>query len=183
MSVNTTRVTGRRSPRYETLDDLLVDAERLASTEVEMLGNWSLGQVFQHLAIAINGSIDGFSFRLSFLDILFNRLFLMKRVLTQGIPPGLERSRKWASVQPHETSVKEGLDALRAAVARLAKATKLSPHPRSVLRPDHRLCRTRALAGRRCHRVEPLRRSTGPGAGGGACVSPGARTGRCPVLS
>jgi hypothetical protein len=129
MAVNTKKVTGRRSPRYETLDDLLADAERLAGTQVAMLGNWSLGQVFRHLAIAVNGSIDGFSFRLSFPEILFVRLFMKKRLLTRDIPPGLGRSRKWDSVKPDETSVEEGLAALQAAVVRFKTETKRSPHP------------------------------------------------------
>lgn len=88
MAVNTRKVTGRRSRRCESLDDLLANAERLAGSQVEMLGNWSLGQVFRHLGIAINGSIDGFAFRLSVLEIFFVRISLKKKPLTRGITPG-----------------------------------------------------------------------------------------------
>jgi hypothetical protein len=129
MAIDTRKVTGRRNTQYQTLDDLLRDADRLAENEVEMLGNWSLGQVFQHLAIAINGSIDGFSFRLSVLEICVARLFIKKRLLTKAIRPGFGRSRRWDSVKPGETSVEDGLKALRAAVARFKTETKHSPHP------------------------------------------------------
>ena len=129
MVIDTTTVTGRRSPKYQTLDDVLDDAERLASVDVELLGNWSLGQIFRHLSIAINGSIDGFAFRIWYPVLLFARLFLKKRFLSQGIWPGMGRSRKWDSVKPKETSTAEGLAVLRAAVARLRQETKRSPHP------------------------------------------------------
>jgi hypothetical protein len=135
--VDTTNVTGRRAPRYESLDDVLRDAGRLAGTEVEMLGNWSLGQVFRHLAVAVVGSIDGFSFRLPRLSILVVRLFWKKRLLARGIPPGLGLSRRWESVRPEETPVAEGLALLRAALARFRAETKRSPHPAmGTLTPD-----------------------------------------------
>ena len=85
--------------------------------------------MYHQLAIALNGSIDGFSFRLSLPERLFVRLFLKTRLLTQAIPPGLGRSRRWDSVKPDETSAEEGLDELRAALARFQTETKRSPHP------------------------------------------------------
>jgi len=60
MAVNTGKVTGRRAVAYESLDDVLVDAERLvAAPKVKMLGNWSLGQMLAHLAGGMHMSIDG----------------------------------------------------------------------------------------------------------------------------
>jgi hypothetical protein len=129
MRVDTRKITGRRSPKYDTLAEFQADAERLANAEVEMLGNWSLGQVFRHLSIAINGSVDGFAFRLSFPEIMFVRIFMKKALLTQGIRPGYGRSRRWDSVMPAETSVEEGLAALRAAIFRFQTETTRSPHP------------------------------------------------------
>jgi len=119
------------------MDDIDNEAERLASTDVEMLGDWSLGQVFRHLAIAFNGSIDGFAFRLTWPEILFVRVFIKKRLLAEGIRPGHGFSRRWDSVRPGETSVSEGIAILRMAVVRFATETKRSPHPAiGALSPD-----------------------------------------------
>jgi len=95
MAINTRRVTGRRQLSFETTEDLQNEAERLASADVEMLGNWSLGQVLRHLSIAINGSIDGFAFRLTWPEVLFVRLLMKKRLLAEGIRPGHGSSRRW----------------------------------------------------------------------------------------
>lgn len=87
MPVDARQVTGRRSLKYHSLDDFLADAERLAGAEVVMLGNWSLGQVFRHLATAVPGSMDGFAFRLSLHEIIYVRLFLKDRLLARASHP------------------------------------------------------------------------------------------------
>jgi hypothetical protein len=61
MAVNTAKVKHRRKLDYASLEDLLVDADRLGSGPVRVLGNWSAGQIFKHLALVNNGSIDGLS--------------------------------------------------------------------------------------------------------------------------
>ena len=129
MAINTKKVTGRRSLKYRTLDDLLEEAGRLSAAEVMMLGNWSLGQVFRHLALAINGSMDGFSFRMSFPVVLASHLFLKKWMLARGFPAGFRLFGRGASVMPGETSTADGLAALRAAITRFKRGTARFPHP------------------------------------------------------
>ena len=60
MPVDTAKVEGRRTVEYHSLDDVVADADRLTSGPLKTLGNWSAGQIFRHLATAVNGSIDGF---------------------------------------------------------------------------------------------------------------------------
>ena len=55
--MNTKAVTGRREVHYDTFDDALADAERLAAGDVRTLGNWSYGQILKHLAMAV-GQIE-----------------------------------------------------------------------------------------------------------------------------
>jgi len=38
-SINPKAVTGRRNVRYSTLDDLLKESERLAQSDVKLIGN------------------------------------------------------------------------------------------------------------------------------------------------
>lgn len=57
--VKTSKIKGRRVVRYETFDEILEDAERLAKIPTKTLGNWSVGQIYKHLAKAGDVLIDG----------------------------------------------------------------------------------------------------------------------------
>src|SRR4051794_17832631 len=54
-TIDTANVTGRRELHFNSIDDALAEADRLAALErsgqLQCLGNWSCGQVFNHLAI------------------------------------------------------------------------------------------------------------------------------------
>jgi hypothetical protein len=124
--INTKQVTGRREIRHESLDDLLADVERLASPNACMLGNWTPGQIFQHLADTMNSSIDGFSGMFSapvrwVLSLLMKRRFLYKR-----LPAGFKAP---ANFVPDATSVEDGLTALKKAMSRLQEDTTRALHP------------------------------------------------------
>lgn len=126
MEVVTKKVQGRRTVRYETLDDLLADAEQLATSDIRTLGNWSLGQILKHIAMALDSSIDGSDFRLP-APVRFLMTLLMKRkFLTKALPPGFKSTKKFI---PDETSTEDGLAALRKAVERQEKESKRVPHP------------------------------------------------------
>ncbi|MCA9074649.1 MAG: DUF1569 domain-containing protein [Planctomycetaceae bacterium] len=130
MTVQTKSVKGRRTVQYESFDDLLEDAEAMAHSVVETKGNWSLGQIFQHLASALESTIDGFSFKAP-LHIRLVAPFLKKRFITKGIPPGfkLPASAQEQLVPAATVSTAEALDALRLAVSRSESESKRSPHP------------------------------------------------------
>src|SRR5262245_5437901 len=51
VAIDTRRVAGRQKLRFADLDEMLAYAERLVSGGSTQLGNWSLGQVLQHLAL------------------------------------------------------------------------------------------------------------------------------------
>ncbi|AGA25058.1 DUF1569 domain-containing protein [Singulisphaera acidiphila] len=52
----------RRTLSFATLDRVMPDVDQLLEGH-ETLGNWSLGQICNHLATGITGSVDGFPFR------------------------------------------------------------------------------------------------------------------------
>jgi hypothetical protein len=59
--VKTSRVTDRRELQFSSMPDILDDVEYLASGDPpRTTGNWSGGQIVQHVAMLINFSIDGF---------------------------------------------------------------------------------------------------------------------------
>jgi uncharacterized protein DUF1569 len=129
MSIDTKKVEGRRELNYSSIQDVVADAERLSSGSVKTLGNWSPGQVYQHLANAYNGSIDGFPNAFPWLMKAMARVF--KKKLTAGpMPAGLKLPAVFAKVvMPAPTSLEVGLAALRAAVSRLEQEPHRADHP------------------------------------------------------
>ena len=127
MTVNTKKVTGRRTVRYESYDDLLRDAERIGSNpNVTTLGNWSPGQIFQHLAGSIESSIDGTGFKLPWpMRVVFS--LLMKRKFLHGVLPAGFKAPSNFQPQPIDTAL--ALDNLRKAIDRMNSESKREMHP------------------------------------------------------
>ena len=127
MPVDTKHVPNRRQVNYQSLAEVLADAERLSSGNVRTLGNWSAGQIFQHLANAMNGSIDGLPGTFPWYMKVMARLF-KKRLIGHPMPAGLKVPQDLADkVMPPPTSTEEGLANLRAAIARLESEPKRTP--------------------------------------------------------
>lgn len=124
--INTKQVMGRREIRYESLDHLMSDAQRLASPNTRMLGNWTPGQIYQHLADTVNSSIDGFSSMFPAPVRWFLTLVMKRRFLTKGLPAGFKAP---ANFVPDTTSVEDGLSVLKKAVSRLNEETTRALHP------------------------------------------------------
>ena len=131
MTVNTKSVTNRRQVSYQSFDDLLSDAETLAGHEVQTLGNWSFAQILDHLAISLDGSIDGLPFKAPWPMRVIGKLFLKNKFLNQPLPPGfsIPESAK-PTVYPDETkTVDVALEHLRRAIARCKSETQRASHP------------------------------------------------------
>lgn len=129
MSVDTTKVTGRRKVNYASVEEVLADADRLSAGSVKTLGNWSQGQIYRHLATAFNGSIDGFPDAFPWHIRFMARLF-KKRIMAGEMPPGFKLPAEFAkAVLPEPTAPDVGLAELRAAVGRLQKESHRAKHP------------------------------------------------------
>jgi hypothetical protein len=129
MPVETAKVQGRRQVAYNSLEEVVADAERLSSGPVKTLGNWSAGQIFKHLAFAFSGSIDGLALTFPWYLRTVARLFKGK-LLAGAMPAGYKLSPQNASVaEPAPTSTEQGLAELRTAVSRLAREPQRAVHP------------------------------------------------------
>jgi hypothetical protein len=118
----------RRALRFNSLDEMADEVERLAAQPTRSLGNWSLGQALRHLAIAMNYSIDGADFKAPW-HVRFVARLLRRRLLTGGLPAGIRLPAKAARVAiPGATSTEEGLHEFRCALARLKSESRRSPH-------------------------------------------------------
>lgn len=130
MAVNTRRVNDRRAVRYESFQELLADAEILAQSEVLTLGNWSLGQIFGHLARTMHASIDGLDGKATFWSRLSARFVHGRRLLSGPMPAGMRLPSAAAEqLLPEDVSAEEGLMALREAIERVTFETERATHP------------------------------------------------------
>ena len=87
-SINTKRVTGRRTLRYESFAEILADAESMAVVPTRTLGNWSVGQIYKHLAKAADVLIDGPPFAAPLPIRWLLSYFLKKRMLSRSLDSG-----------------------------------------------------------------------------------------------
>jgi hypothetical protein len=129
----TRRVKDRRRLRFENFEDVLRDAESLASAEcartLRASGNWKLGQVLGHLAFWADAAFDGYpdlprpSWLMRKLMPLFRKYVSFKRM-----PAGFRfRGVEGGTFGITEMSTEGGLDRLRRAYNRLASQTP-PPH-------------------------------------------------------
>jgi hypothetical protein len=126
--IDTTKVEGRRRLHFETLDDIGANVEQLARGHVRSLGNWTPGQVLQHLSLAMTYSIDGFPTRAPFFLRMLGKVF-KKRILSKGMSPGFKLGEKDArALVPGPTNWEDGLTAFRTALKRMQTETTRAPH-------------------------------------------------------
>jgi hypothetical protein len=128
-AIDTAKVTERRQLHFNGLDDILADVDHLAnSREIKAFGNWSPGQIFQHLATVMNKSIDGFNTHLPWPLRFGLRLLFKNRFLHKPMPPGFKLGKKAAAelVCP-PINVEDGVCNIRHAIHRLQTEMKRSP--------------------------------------------------------
>jgi len=125
----------RRSLRFESLDDVLRDAEGLLATGYTKTGSWSLGQVCGHLAAWFRYQMDGYPPTPLLLRPMFwvarniVAKWMMKKMFAHGqMKPGMATIPQ--SVMPADADDAAGVAELRDAVARWKAYTgPLQPSP------------------------------------------------------
>ena len=130
MSVDTKTVPGRRKLSFNSLDDVVADAEAcVSSPNLKMLGNWPLSRILAHLTKAMTSSVDGSPVKAPLVIRLIGP-FLKGRILKKGMSPGLKLP-KYIEVgfYPEISSSQEALENLRVAVRRLRTENLVSRHP------------------------------------------------------
>lgn len=122
--------TQRRELRFDNLQQVLADAQQAVAQGYTPIGNWTAGQIFAHLAIGMESSIDGFKFKVAPPLRWFMKTFLKKRLLQKGLPTGIKLTGDAERLlKPKPCTNQEGLDRLRTAVHRLETETQRMPSP------------------------------------------------------
>jgi len=128
MAINTAGVAGRRQLRFSSYEDILDDVHQLASAPTQSLGNWSLGQICQHLASAMDMATDGPPFYPAWYVRLVAPM-LKNRFLTRPMKPGFKLPKNAGTLLPPEISTSDGVATLERAIARIQQTTEFKPHP------------------------------------------------------
>ena len=130
MSVDTKRASGRRKIRYNSLDDFLADAERVAAGPTKTVGNWSVGQILKHLGDTSNFAIDPAPFKPPWLVRIILRTFLKRQFLEKPMPAGFNLPKRVEAelVAAPTVTTEEGIESVRRVVARLKSTSQRVPH-------------------------------------------------------
>jgi hypothetical protein len=118
----------RRELTFASLEEIPGDVERLLVGHTTV-GNWTLGQICNHLTTALTGSLDGFAGSAPWLVRKTVGPLIVRRILKKGRFPRGVRLPKRFEPQPGCDARTEA-DALRAAVQRFAAHTgPVADHP------------------------------------------------------
>lgn len=128
MTINTSKVTGRRKLAFNTLDEILDDVDYLCQGKVRSLGNWSPGQNLNHLTILMLGCLDGIDVKVPFLTRTAVSL-IKRRILTKQMSPGLQLPKAAAALLPSETTWEQGVQEIRTALNRMKTESQRHAHP------------------------------------------------------
>ena len=129
MTVNTGKVTGRRTLRFESFGDMMAEAERVTCQPMRSLGNWSTGEILDHLARSVQESFVGSAPSASWFARTLIAPFLKRSMLMKGLPAGFKLPPTMAAFQPRpQITANTALDDLRAASARLMTESPAKPH-------------------------------------------------------
>ncbi len=125
-----TKKVPRRIVQYSSLQEALEDANRLANAEALTTGNWSKGQIFEHLATVMDIAVDGTDRKASFLFGLLGKYVIKPMIFKKGMTPGYQLP-KWASniVPEDQTDTGAALEHLRQATQRIRDAKIFYRHP------------------------------------------------------
>lgn len=87
----------RRTLRFDTLDDLVRDAQSLVGASPTSTGKWTAAQNIEHVALFLDASIDGFTFTVP-APIRFAARLMRGRFLKKGFNPGITPPAKAAAL-------------------------------------------------------------------------------------
>ena len=125
-----TKKVDRRTVKYKTLQEALEDAERLAAADAPTTGNWTKGQIFEHLAIVLGTAVDGADSKAPFFPGLIGKYIIKPMIFKKGMEPGFQLP-KWAASQlipQDDTDMDKALEHLRQTTKRFQETSDLHPH-------------------------------------------------------
>lgn len=131
MAVNTAQVSGRRKLHFADFSQLLADVDYVATHPCHTLGNWSVGQILDHLAVAANSPFDGYDgYQASWFTRHLIVPFIKNNLLTKPMAAGFQIPKDATVMFPAtDTTPQAGYKRLKDALARFSNELPKYPHP------------------------------------------------------
>jgi len=132
-TIDTAKVK-RRQLRFKNIDEVLAEVDRIVAADqagkLRMLGNWTSGQIFAHLAAWTDYGFEGFPLKPPPWFVRTILKMRKKKYLRDGLPagvkiPGVENG----TTGMDNVSTSEGADRLRRALTRLKNQAPTHPSP------------------------------------------------------
>lgn len=120
----------RRTISYTTLQEIADDAVRLHAAHAPTTGNWTQGQIYEHLARLMDGSLDGFDFTAAWPLRKIAKLVIKPRIFKQGMPAGFQlKGAAGKALLPDPVADQASLDHLLQSIQRLQNEPQRHPSP------------------------------------------------------
>ena len=120
----------RSKIEYSTLNEFRQDAERIAQLDYRTVGKWSFGQIMLHLAMAIEGSIDGFPFRGPWYIRKLAAPLIKNSLLSKPLKPGFRLPKYAENYLPDpDVTTYSALSRVQSAVSRIQVEAPQAEHP------------------------------------------------------
>lgn len=120
----------RRELRFESIDDVLSEVERLTAGDVKTTGNYSYPQILEHLARALDAVCGHLATPRVSLPLRVGARMIRPLVLLKMRPgfklPAQAQSVLWPS---ESVDIEDAVTHFKAAVQRYCDAETLPPHP------------------------------------------------------
>ncbi len=130
MAVNTAKVTGRRTLRFNSIAEAIADAESVVSTPCHPVGNWTTGQVLDHLARTVRVMFEGPHIPAPWFVRTVIAPFMKRNFISGTISPGFQFTPQMAAFRPDENAEpKSALDEFRKQFSRLQREAPTAPNP------------------------------------------------------
>lgn len=137
-----TKKAPRRTIRYRSLAELSADLDRVQRAHdagtLRTTGNWSAGQILKHCSILMKCALDGFPPGKPPLHVWLVTRWIIRPIALRGgpPPPGIKLPPDAGYLLPPEgTTLEDGMNSLRAAVARVADKGERFSVPSPVFGP------------------------------------------------
>ena len=119
----------RRTLRFETLDEMLDDARDVVRRPHVTVGNWTDGQILDHLARTMNCGFDGFGFQAPLWIRLMIKPF-RNGLLVKPMKSGYRLPNDAVNLQPEaDVSSEDALSRFERSVERLKAEDPQQLHP------------------------------------------------------
>ena len=122
--------TARRELKLAGLDEVLDECRRLLESGYQRHGNWSLGQICNHLRLTIDANVQGYPTWMMVMGLPLRpllRRWLLPKLMNGDSPVGIRTAGRF--VPAGDLSDAAEIDQLEASIQRFCRAETLHGHP------------------------------------------------------